>query len=369
MLNVTYHWDKLDTCIVGRCYPPDFFSFIDNIKIRVELEKIAQETIEDLDKLSNFLQSFGVTVLRPILADNIDHYVRGCKILPPPITPRDYFAMVGDKFFMPTTDDNSKWNQLRGIDWPKTAPKTQLEFNQLENNIKQELLKNWSISRVEELYNFDFSTFKNIENYIKKTNQIVYDNEIDSAMVLRMGSDLYFGSWPWQKLEDIKVRVNTLFPEYNCTVIDTQGHLDGTMSVVTPGLILSSKDIDKSMYNKLFPDYEILYLDNTVSHNKEFFKFKKQHHGKWWIKGQENNKPLIEFIDAYLDNWTGLVEETTSTVNVLHIDKHNIICTNQDSKTIKKLNNYGVNVHLVELRHFHFWDSGIHCLTNDINRL
>lgn len=369
MLNVDYHWDKLKTCVVGRCYPPDFFSFIENIKVRSTLEKVAEETAEDLDKLANLLNQFGVTVLRPALSDTIEPYILGNKIIPPPITPRDHFAMVGDICYMPTTDNNGKWQQLKGDSWPKNPPADQTAFDSLPVEVKQELSDIWQITQVGDLYNFDFSTYKNIENYVKQTNSIVYDQQIDSAMVLRMGENLYFGTWPWQSEQQVLEHAGQLFPDYKCHVIHTQGHLDGCMSVVCPGLILSTDYIDKNVYSRFFPEYEIVYVDTPNFADPNFIKLKNQNQGKWWIKGQENNQSLTNFVDSYMQSWTGLIEETVVSVNLLHIDKNNVICIGQNQQTFDKLNDYGITAHIIDFRHLHFWDSGVHCLTNDISRI
>ena len=42
MFNVYNHWDKLKSCIVGRTYGPDFYSFVKDKKIRSNLCKIAE---------------------------------------------------------------------------------------------------------------------------------------------------------------------------------------------------------------------------------------------------------------------------------------------------------------------------------------
>lgn len=369
MLNVNYHWDKLDTCVVGKCYTPDFFSFVEDANIRTVLEKVAEETTEDLDKLADFLTTFGVTVLRPLLADTIEPYTVGNKILPPPITPRDHFAMVGNKFYMPTTNNNSKWQQLRGDSWPAKAPANQTEFDNLPTEVKQELSDSWQIVHVDDLYNFDFSTYKNIETFVGQTNDIVYDRQIDSAMVIRLGKDLYFGTWPWQTEQQVLEHAQQQFPDYNCHVIKSQGHLDGCMSVVSPGLILSTNYIGRDTYNRLFPDYEIVYVDTPKFSDPNFSKLKNQNQGKWWIKGQEDNQSLTNFVDSYLKTWTGLIEESVVSVNMLHVDKNNVICIGENQQTFSKLNEYGVTAHPIEFRHLHFWDSGVHCLTNDISRI
>ena len=72
MKTVQQHWDPLKVCAVGRSYPPEFYSRIENSKVRNAMEKIAIETEEDYQKLISKLEEFGVTVLRTDISDNID---------------------------------------------------------------------------------------------------------------------------------------------------------------------------------------------------------------------------------------------------------------------------------------------------------
>ena len=37
---------------------------------------------------------------------------------------------------------------------------------------------------------------------------------------------------------------------------------------------------------------------------------KNKNQGRWWIKGEEDNQDLIDYIDTWLDHWVTYVEET-----------------------------------------------------------
>ena len=102
MYTVHQHWDPLKVCAVGRSYPPEFYSRIQNPKVRNVMEKIAIETEEDYQKLISKLEEFNVTVLRTDVSEDPEVYVNdGVLSVPPPMTPRDFTAMVGDTFYMP----------------------------------------------------------------------------------------------------------------------------------------------------------------------------------------------------------------------------------------------------------------------------
>ena len=88
--SVYQHWDSLKVCIVGRSYSPEFYHFIKNDRVRAVMERIARETEEDYQKLINLLESFNVDVLRPTVSEDYTDCLYNGKILPPPMTPRDY---------------------------------------------------------------------------------------------------------------------------------------------------------------------------------------------------------------------------------------------------------------------------------------
>ena len=102
MISVHQHWDPLRACVVGRCYPPEYFNYIQNLKVRGVFHRIADETEEDYQKLISLLEKFDVKVIRTDISnDPEDHKKPNGGMMSPPMAPRDYTAMVGSKFFMP----------------------------------------------------------------------------------------------------------------------------------------------------------------------------------------------------------------------------------------------------------------------------
>ena len=103
MVSLYQCFDPLKVCIVGRSFPPEFYSSISNIKVRSSMERVAIETEEDYQKLISKLEEFGVTVLRTDVSDNVEDYMsKGVVSSPPPMTPRDFSAQVGETFYMPS---------------------------------------------------------------------------------------------------------------------------------------------------------------------------------------------------------------------------------------------------------------------------
>jgi hypothetical protein len=99
--------------VVGRSYPPEFYSWIKVPHVRSLFERIAIETEEDFQNIIAKLESFGVEILRPGLS-KVE--IRE-SITPPPMTPRDQLVMIGKTLYV-----DSWWTQfyaqVRDSSWP-----------------------------------------------------------------------------------------------------------------------------------------------------------------------------------------------------------------------------------------------------------
>lgn len=346
MLSVHQHWDPLKICAVGRSYPPEFYGYISNNRVRSVMERIAIETEEDFQKLIAVLESFNVRCIRPELSNSIEDYRNGNRYNPPPMNPRDDAAMIGKKFYV------ASW-------------------------------------------------MKDIANFVASYgNEIIYDANVNSATNTRVGRDLYIGTmpfewcwdykwgwgrepgWPKQaphKAENVPVAMQRRFlknltdniirqfPDYRCHVVDTQGHADGTFCPVVPGLIISLNDIPT--YAETFPGWEVVYLPaQSWSLVRPFLDLKSKNGGKWWVPGEELNDEFTDYVNQWLDHWVGYVEETVFDVNMLVIDQKNVIVNNYNKDVFAAFDRYGITPHIVNLRHRYFWDGGIHCVTLDLDR-
>ena len=97
-------------------------------------------------------------------------------------------------------------------------------------------------------------------------------------------------------------------------------------------------------------------------------KIKNKNQGKWWIPGEEDNDDLTNFIETWLSDWVTYVEETVFDVNMLVIDKKNVIVSSYNKTVFEAFERYGITPHIVNIRHRYFWDGGLHCITSDISR-
>lgn len=356
MYKINNSSDKLNVCMLGKTYEPSVFSYIDDVSVRNTLENLVIETAEDLGQIEKLLLSHNIEVLRPT-----DTTVRiGKKLLPSMLTPRDHLAMIGSTFYMPTPSLNTKWNTLGGESWPINPPNN---IDELELYIQQEL-KTFGVNSIEDLFDYDFSCFKSLENKISGQH-IVYDQKIDSAMYRLFNNKIYVGTWPGDDINSVQQKANKLFPNYECIILPSEGHLDGVMFIACEGLIFSSRDIDISVYNKIFPGWQIVYNNSSISLNNSN---QSPNNNKWILKDTEHNTVFCEFVEHYFSTWTGDISESTFDVNMLFLDENNVACVTVNENNFKILEQYGITPHVFPFRHINFWDSGLHCLTADIDR-
>lgn len=397
--SVYQHWDPLKVCLVGKSYSPQFYSFIKNSRVRTVFEQIAQETEEDYQKLIKLLESFGVEVLRPDVSDNYEECLEwnSNKIIPPPMTPRDYSISLGENFFFKCYNELrlEKWNIYKGSDWPETWPNSWEEFLSLPKSIQNDI--NSQINNIK----YHYHLIPTDTNSKKFENRMIYDPwtrpwknvlkqlypkfnnlytgespecvaDFSSAMISRIGKDVYCGTY---ENSDLNIRMGDrdlnqltkFFPEYRWHTTETGGHLDGTYCPVVPGLIVSLMDIPT--YKDTFPDWEVVYLPNqSWSKVQPFLKLKEKNKGKWWVPGQELNDDFTNFVEEWMGHWVGYVEETVFDVNMLVIDEKNVVCNNYNEEVFRAFDRYGITPHVINFRHRYFWDGGLHCITSDIHR-
>jgi glycine amidinotransferase len=363
--SVYQHWDPLKVCVVGRSYPPEFYSWITVPHVRELFEKIAIETEEDYQNIIKKLESFGVDVLRPTIP--VNSFVDG-KYQTPPMTPRDYIATVGNTFYENCSFDFKKsYQNVKDSSWPDCISIE--EFATLPAWIQEECNKTHNFLEDQKFY----STYDHIFNYIRKQGNVIKSHQYHSALlngaqISRIGKDLYFGTLSYnQDTTDYKQFVNQEFPNTRNHIVNTGGHSDATYCPVCPGLIISLNDVTN--YADTFPGWEVVYLPGQSWQKvRPFLDLKKKNKGKWWIPGFEQDQAVIDLVETWLGHWTGYVEETVFDVNMLIVDPKNVIVFNYNKLVFDALDRYGITPHIVPFRHRYFWDGGIHCVTSDLHR-
>jgi hypothetical protein len=101
----------------------------------------------------------------------------------------------------------------------------------------------------------------------------------------------------------------------------------------------------------------------------EVGKFKyEESPGAWYVQGQTPTAEFTQFVDTYLNKWTGFVAETVFDVNCLVLDEENVIFSAYNKEVFDFCKKHRINPIISELRHSYFWDGGISCCTQDLTR-
>jgi hypothetical protein len=378
MYSVYQHWDPLQVCLVGRTYPPEFYSWINNPVTRSKFELLAEETEEDYQNLIKLLQNkFGVQTFRPEFPSDLNELFVNGKWVQPPTAPRDYFLMIHDQFWVPDIPNashawqlfyrqnkNSAWpNFDRPDDFAKSMPD---KWAALKPKFKKfQAVDQQHLNAKLKFYNHVF------DNIRSQGNEIVYTDLdfINGCFVSRLGDDLFFATQTYHdNQEELLIKVNSLFPTTKNRIVNAGGHGDAVYCPVAPGLIISLNDIPT--YADTFPGWEVVYLPpSDYSHMRQFESSMKKNKGRWFIPGFETDAKLQDLVDHYFGDWVGQVSETVFDVNILIVDSKNIIVSSHNDIVESACARYGINVHVSPFRHKYFWDCGIHCITNDLSRI
>ena len=414
-MSVYQHWDPLKAVLVGRSYAPEFYSYIKNPKVRNVMERIAIETEEDYQKLISKLKELGVeTVIRTdISEDESDHRWEENRYYPP-MTPRDYTAMVGETWFQPGGDfggniDVGKhlskiryWNtgdldtsdltlakyvadllkpgrnldDMEALDVIRNDPHLQ-EFEYVMSALDTDALERIIMSAETNTMGSTkrsacrHNAYRSVEKWMHdRGTNIQYDKYINTANMFRIGKDLYFG------LNNIVNYLNKdyfidgwkkLFPDNRVHAVACPGHTDGSFCPIKPGLVLTTHN--PKHYRNTFPDWDVVDLGASAWEQMgDFLKVKEQNRGRWWVPGEEDNDDLADFINTWLNDWVLYVEETVFDVNLLVVDEKNVIVNGYNKAAFDAFERHGVTPHIVNLRHRFFWDGGLHCVTSDLVR-
>jgi hypothetical protein len=328
------------------------------------LEKIAIETEEDYQKIITKLESFGVKILRPDCPTHVGGQIQG-RILPPPMTPRDQFVMIAKTLYrVNETPWEIFYRNIRDDSWPLEVQ----SIEHLNQRQRTECVDIFGWMRDELCHPYPY---ENIINHVASQGNIIKrspHNIVQGSMVSRIGRDLYFGTNTYDDdITQLQKRMDLEFAHTRNHIVNTGGHGDGTYCPVCPGLIISLRDVPT--YANTFPGWEVVYLPGqSWSKVQSFLDLKAKNKGRWWIQDETVDDHFVEFVDTWMSDWVGYVEETVFDVNMLIIDHHNVIVFNENPQVFRALERHGMTPHVITFRHRYFWDGGIHCVTLDLDR-
>jgi hypothetical protein len=295
--------------------------------IRESLQQIAAETEEDYLSLINVLKSFQVNVARPkidvnlTIADFVNNEgkidfnsANSFTLIPrPPMQPRDSFLVIGNKILL-----------------------TNKESKIFKSLLPDSLL-------IDPCENFNF----------------------DAPLATVVGDTVILDCRDHDWLHQYFVKS---FPTYKIKPVYIGGHNDAVYSLVKPGVIISTHHHDN--YNDTFPGWTVKQIKNqSWGAIPGWRKIKHNNRHRWWVPENINNTDFSNFINTWLTEWVGYVQETVFDVNMLQINPSTVLVNNYNKEMFIFLKTHGIDAIVCPFRHRFFWDGGLHCITNDLHRI
>jgi len=336
--NVWNKWGKLKSVMLGSSFDSSFFDSVEDSRLQDLLMTMIDQTNEDLAGFETILKQAGCNVIRPEVPDTklSDYIVDGNMIKAIPkniLTPRDDQVVIGDKLFL-TVSSYGDYNPY--------------------------------LSALQEYNSEDIIELPNIYRKDHKGRR-----SFNAPSTTLIGRDLYVDvadSNAPKHTESQLQCIRDAFPDIRINKVLIGGHNDSVFQPVVPGQIISIQGEDH--YSKTFPGWEVCYLEGE-SWNKVdgWLQHKQKVKGKWWLPGADNNDDLVSYVETWLNNWVGYVEETVFDVNVFMLDEKTMCVTNPNSPIVKSFaKKNGIELVYVPWRHRYFWDGGLHCITLDLER-
>ena len=334
-MSVWTEFDPLRSCVIGTLPEPEKILPFTKLTNRYEkyFTEIVNESRRELDDLEKIIKSFGVSTFR----SRQDYPIHNGKTInTPPLAVRDIFSVYGDSLF--------KGNFA--CEWNKEVPEccdstlSGIDFD----NVTQ-------LPTEDTFFDGDFAKF---------------DPEVDlprpmfhPPMSLRIGNDVdiakrYGREGNTLGRQSYERWLRSVNPQVRFHVVDTESHIDSQIFIVRPGLMLTCLD------DRRLPDYfdkwEKIHVESVTSqlmHKKNEYRHRKFH-------------PVIaQWFYNFLETCT---EETYFNLNSLSIDESTVLFTGQHPELFKKLEKKGITCVPVKMKATTFWDTGVHCATNEIER-
>jgi N-dimethylarginine dimethylaminohydrolase len=338
-MTVWTEWDKLTEVIVGDT-TTNFKT--DDPKINSYLAQILEETKEDFDNLSTFLQSGNIKVHRPTINSSVQNTM-------PPMIPRDQYLVYGDVIYSTFTSMKERYYD-------------QYYYYDIFKNLF-ETGYNWIQQPIPDIPKLSVS-----EAWINKGREIYQDRYKDklllhTATATKIGDSLIMntagpGTHLGQQWLKRNLPADTRIIDNINTASNGWGHIDQCWFMTSDDTVIClSKDwVPVCLRNK-----RIIEIKDYVS-----FPDLSQ-----YVTDMKNcgGKFTESWLEKWFSEWRGYAQEVCFDTNVLVLDHNKILLSNPQPKLEKYLETQGIECYSTRLRHGLFWESGVHCCTLDIDRI
>lgn len=391
-------WDEfspLRTVLVGSVFEPEFFNGVKNKKIEYALKKIFDETIEDLENFKEVVGSHNIKVHQVSPTEmgyktNIMEYInpdgkvgyhgfkggdedyditRNNLIPSAPLQVRDETIIMGNEVFVTENAFNVHMIRPYYVEW---FGEKNCNFDVLDDKVWcRRSDYNLDVLLKRHRAGDDFLDIESVEQLTEKQKeQISSDRPLPgfcAPNITRIGTKCLVDIW---QTTDIQPILEELYPQFTYQSIDMFGHNDSVFSVLKPGVVIAAAWVQEYRgVQELFPGWEIIYFDDpNWDQVVKWRELKKLNQGKWWVPGEEDNDEFTNFVETWLENWIGEVEETIFDVNTLVLDDRYVVVNSDNPVLVDALHKNNMEPVFCPLRHRFFFDGGWHCLTLDIER-
>lgn len=289
---------------------------------RERLSHIFDRTKQELNEMQKVFEELGIKVYRPTPVPNdfIKTPYWSSKGIKIPLTPRDVILTLGN-----TVIETASWQKERIFE------------TYYYRDILSKSGSPWISMPVPR---HDYSTI----DY-----DIIPDQDpiLDAPAVLKYGKDLFVSAGGSHNQKGVDW-LHNVFPEYRIHQLEQpfKGHLDSHITILRPGLLMTYHPTEQ--LPDFFKDWQVIHVnpakDRTISDNQRLIDEKIQ--------------------DDDFGN-------TVLAVNTLSIDRNKVVMVEHykgNEHLMEQLAQHDIEVIFVKMTYSHFFNQGLTCITNDLNR-
>lgn len=342
-------YDPLEEVIVADSYVPGDLDHLLPKKSLSLFNRILDETKQDFDKLADFLTQGGITVTRPDVIKYPNHIsMPGFDVKFPmgPTVPRDQYKVQGNTILQTYTSLPDRYFDSLSY------------YNIFSNLFSQGY--NWISQPIPQLVNLsheDLWYFGNEVYYKRLVNRVLFH----TATMFSVGDKIIINSIGPGNDKGFKWLQRNL-PDFE--LIENHGTCNGNYGHIDHGFIM----IDDETVIHAGIEWVPLALRhlNLIDAGQYIPQANIEQYKQDYIGA--GGKYTSAWVEQYLDNWRGYNQDVCFDLNVLIIDRHNIIFGRPLPELFQFLKTFGIDCHVCEQRHMLYWEGGIHCSTLDTKR-
>jgi N-dimethylarginine dimethylaminohydrolase len=342
-------YDPLEEVIVADSYLPGDLDHLFPNNSLTSFNKILEETKEDFDRLSEFLIRGGVKVTRPQVMKYPDHIaMSGFDVRFPmgPTVPRDQYKVQGKTILQTYTSLTDRYFDS-------------LSYYKIFSDLFDQGY-NWISQPSPPLVNVGPEDIWYVSGEIYRTrlrDRLLFHTATmfpvgDKIIINSKGPGNTMGfEWLKRNLPEYK------FVENHGTRAENYGHIDHGFIMIDDETVIHA-GIDwvplSLRHLKLIDVKEFVPQPNTAQYKQDYISAGGRYELAW--------------VEQYLDNWRGYNQDVCFDLNVLIVDRNNIIFGRALPELFRYLKTFGIECHVCEQRHMLYWEGGVHCSTLDVKR-